>query len=185
MQKRIIEWASNEAVYFIFAHFLVNLYLLARLLASCLPVRTTHVKEPRQPSGSENADSDGPRLAATMEQVEQDYTNHPTCPICLEPCEWACETHCGHAFCCRCFLKWWQRQGQQRKKVTCPLDRREVFAVFASPSLRARGPKPTDHRYLDEKLRQYNSMMQDSWIQESWRWSARAIRCRFLLLHVG
>jgi len=159
-----------------FGHFVLNLYLLSRFLASCVPSRTTIVNKKRARDGAQPADPDGQRMSHPLQQVEQDYNHHPTCPICLELCEWACETHCGHAFCSRCFLKWWQRQGQQRKKVTCPLDRREVFAVFPSPSLRARGHKPSDHRYMDEKLRQYNSMMQDSWIQESWRWGARAIR---------
>ncbi|KAJ1474261.1 hypothetical protein T484DRAFT_1833017 [Baffinella frigidus] len=103
----------------------------------------------------------------------------PTCPICLESVQWACETSCGHAFCAACFLTWSQRFAM--RTVTCPMDRRQVHAVYASAALRRRHqrapghvpPSPSEvtrHAELDEQLLRFNERNGAGWVHENARW---------------
>ena len=73
------------------------------------------------------------------------------------------------------------------RTVTCPLDRRQVHAVYASTALRTREqraaghvpPGPSvmaRHAAVDEQLLRFNERHGAGWLHENSRWALRAFR---------
>eukprot|EP01112_Ceratiomyxa_fruticulosa_P010563 TRINITY_DN2804_c0_g2_i1.p1 TRINITY_DN2804_c0_g2~~TRINITY_DN2804_c0_g2_i1.p1 ORF type:complete len:194 (-),score=14.06 TRINITY_DN2804_c0_g2_i1:31-612(-) len=92
-------------------------------------------------------------------------SEHLDCPICLEVCEDACTTSCGHLFCTKCILDFWESKGKTHR-VKCPIDRREVAMIIPNHVLRREvdtqlGRDTTDserRRQNDARIDEYNNI---------------------------
>ena len=56
-----------------------------------------------------------------------------SCPICLSLMSFPVDTNCGHTFCVRCILSYWQHD-QWPRPARCPVCRSRVSSIISHNS---------------------------------------------------
>lgn len=68
-----------------------------------------------------------PRQPPAEPQVE--FSSNEDCAICLSNITQPCLTQCGHSFCCRCIISYWNSCGRFRR-IRCPCCRSPVNIII-------------------------------------------------------
>ncbi|CAI5440570.1 unnamed protein product [Caenorhabditis angaria] len=81
-------------------------------------------KHPKTPKKlQETAEQKRQRVDKAKKQSQHE------CSICLGSAEFAVVTDCGHVFCCRCIIEYWQHSKPIVKPVDCAICRTEIFEL--------------------------------------------------------
>lgn len=69
------------------------------------------------------------RFASTeMVRVRRSASEND-CPICMDPARFAVETNCGHVYCARCIMQYWQTNFST-SPMLCPYCRQEIILLL-------------------------------------------------------
>ncbi|BFY99396.1 hypothetical protein BsWGS_02436 [Bradybaena similaris] len=98
-------------------------------------------------------------VASTREMLSpranQRNTGELTCPICLGTAALAVETNCGHVYCGRCIVTYWQHQSYLLP-VRCPSCRTQVSLLLLNFTSQEHAEETDDRREIIDKVNQYN-----------------------------
>jgi len=116
-----------------------------------------HMNRPRHaPDVTQN--SGGRVFAGTSQQPAHTGAQpgeESDCPICLNACQWPCETTCGHRFCSACVTTYWRSSGALAA-LSCPMCRTRVTLLI--PCFAAEGGDGETRQARLRDLAEYNSV---------------------------
>ncbi|KAK3585025.1 hypothetical protein CHS0354_024940 [Potamilus streckersoni] len=156
-----VEGIGDELVYAIAAFFallIAMFYIVTNRewrQVSIHPDSVANVQSAREIRQQERQHSSSEHVNPT---ITTRHTNQgdQTCPICLNPAEYAVETNCGHLFCGSCLNAYW-RHGNWLGAVRCPVCRTQVSIMLRnfSPSEQINMNSP-ERQHIEEQINQYN-----------------------------
>ncbi|CAG5120874.1 unnamed protein product [Candidula unifasciata] len=88
-------------------------------------------------------------------RASQRNSGELTCPICLGTAVFAVETNCGHIYCGRCIITYWQHQSILGP-VRCPSCRTQVSLLLLNFTSQEHAAESEERQDVIDKINQYN-----------------------------